>query len=247
MNLKNKVIIITGSTRGIGFGIAEEAIQAGANVVISGRSQERIDQVIENLELEDPNQVLGIECEITNIESCQQLIKKTLDKFEKIDILVNNAGITKDNLLLRMKESEWDDVIQTNLNSIFYLTKSVCRPMIKKKSGKIINISSIVGLTGNSGQANYAATKAGIIGFTKSIAKELGSKGITCNAIAPGFIDTDMIDSLPEEYINNIISNIPLKRLGNTQDISKLVLFLASDLSNYITGQIFSVDGGMNM
>ena len=146
-----------------------------------------------------------------------------------------------------MKDNEWEDVINTNLNSIFYMTKAVSRPMIKNKKGKVINISSIVGITGNSGQTNYAATKAGMIGFTKSVAKELGGKGITCNAIAPGFIETDMIETLPKEYISNIISKIPLKRLGNTEDVSDLVIFLASDKSNYITGQILSVDGGMNM
>tara|TARA_A100001015_G_C15019730_1_gene727340 strand:+ start:564 stop:1307 length:744 start_codon:yes stop_codon:yes gene_type:complete len=247
MLLKEKVILITGSTRGIGLAIAKKAAREGAHIIVSGRNQENSEKVASELAEEFNINALGVACNVSDVESCQNLVSKAIEKFSKIDILVNNAGITKDNLLLRMKDNEWEDVINTNLNSIFYMTKAVSRPMIKNKKGKVINISSIVGITGNSGQTNYAATKAGMIGFTKSVAKELGGKGITCNAIAPGFIETDMIETLPKEYISNIISKIPLKRLGNTEDVSDLVIFLASDKSNYITGQILSVDGGMNM
>ncbi len=247
MLLKEKVVLITGSTRGIGLAIAKKAAAEGATIIISGRSQENADKIATEIATEFNITTLGIACNVSDVESCQNLVQKTIETFSKIDILVNNAGITKDNLLLRMKNNEWEDVINTNLNSIFYMTKAVSRPMIKSKKGKVINISSIVGITGNSGQTNYAATKAGMIGFTKSVAKELGGKGITCNAIAPGFIETDMIETLPKEYISNIIANIPLRRLGNTEDVSDLVIFLASDKANYITGQTLSVDGGMNM
>ena len=170
-----------------------------------------------------------------------------MEKYKKIDCLVNNAGITADNLLLRMSEADWNNVIQTNLNSVFFMTKAVSRSMIKNKSGKIINITSVVGIKGNPGQANYAAAKAGIIGFTKTIAKELGSRGITCNAIAPGYIKTELIDSVQKDYIDNIIANIPLQRLGFKEEIANIVSFLISDKSNYITGQVLSVDGGMNI
>lgn len=247
MSLKNNVILVTGSTRGIGLAIAEKAASEGASLIISGRNQDTATDIAEKIEKKYNVTAIGIACNINEFESCQNLINKSLETFNKIDVVVNNAGITKDNLILRMKENDWHDVINTNLNSIFYMTKLISKSMIKNKKGKIINISSIVGITGNAGQTNYAATKAGIIGFTKSIAKELGGKGITCNAIAPGFIETDMIETLPKEYISNIISNIPLRRLGKTEDVSDLVVFLASDKANYITGQVLSVDGGMNM
>ncbi len=247
MSLKNNVILVTGSTRGIGLAIAEKAASEGASLIISGRNQDTATDIAEKIEKKYNVTAIGIACNINEFESCQNLINKSLETFTKIDVVVNNAGITKDNLILRMKENDWHDVINTNLNSIFYMTKLISKSMIKNKKGKIINISSIVGITGNAGQTNYAATKAGIIGFTKSIAKELGGKGITCNAIAPGFIETDMIETLPKEYISNIISNIPLRRLGKTEDVSDLVVFLASDKANYITGQVLSVDGGMNM
>lgn len=247
MSLKNNVILVTGSTRGIGLAIAEKAASEGASLIISGRNQDTATDIAEKIKKKYNVTAIGIACNINEFESCQNLINKSLETFTKIDVVVNNAGITKDNLILRMKENDWHDVINTNLNSIFYITKLISKSMIKNKKGKIINISSIVGITGNAGQTNYAATKAGIIGFTKSIAKELGVKGITCNAIAPGFIETDMIETLPKEYISNIISNIPLRRLGKTEDVSDLVVFLASDKANYITGQVLSVDGGMNM
>jgi len=246
IKLNNKIVIVTGSTRGIGKAIAESCAAAGAKLIISGRKQDQANAIAKEIATTYNTETLGVACDVSNAKSCQDLVKACLDQFGTIDILINNAGITKDNILLRMKDQEWEDVVQTNLNSVFYMTKAVSRTMLKKKYGKIINISSVVGITGNPGQANYAAAKAGINGFTKSVAKELGAKNIFCNAIAPGFIDTDMIDSLPTEYIDNIISNIPLKKLGTTADVSNLTLFLASDLSNYITGQVISVDGGMN-
>jgi len=247
MSLKNKIVIITGSTRGIGLAIAKTFAEAGATLIISSRNQEKTTEIANTLMSDYNIQSLGIACNVSSLESCKELISKCIETYGKIDVLINNAGITDDNLLLRMSEDQWNNVIQTNLNSVFYMTKTVSKYMLKQKSGKIINITSVVGLMGNAGQANYAAAKAGIIGLTKSIAKELGSKGIICNAIAPGFIDTDMIDSLPKEYISNIINNIPLKRLGTVKDVSDLTLFLASEKSNYITGQTLSVDGGMNM
>lgn len=247
MKLKDKSILITGSTRGIGLAIAKKLIEQGANVMISGTRQEKVDEVVSELEKKYNTKVQGLACNISSFSDCETFIKSSIESLSKVDVLINNAGITKDNLILRMTENDWTDVIETNLNSLFYLTKSVSRHMLKNKKGKIINISSVVGLMGNPGQSNYAASKAGIIGFTKSIAKEFGAKGIICNAIAPGFIETDMISTLPEEYVNNIIQSVPIKRLGNTDDVSNLVLFLASDESNYITGQVISVDGGMNM
>ena len=241
--LKDKAVIVTGSTRGIGYEIAKSLLKRGAKVVISGRSQEKVDDVVS--QLFDFGTVTGFACDVSNFESCQNFVTQAIDAFEKIDVVVNNAGITKDNLLLRLKEEDWQDVIDTNLSSVFYMTKSISRHMLKNKSGRIINISSVVGITGNAGQANYAAAKAGIFGFTKTIAKELGGKGILCNAIAPGFIETDMISTLPEDYINNIIQQTAIKRLGQAEDVSNLVAFLASDEASYITGQVISVDGGM--
>lgn len=247
MNLKDKVIIITGGTRGIGLAIAKNCASYGAIVVVSSTKQEKCNEIAKMLAKEYNVKTLGVASDISNIDSAQNLIKTTLDTFEKIDVLVNNAGITRDNLLLRMKPEEWSQVIDTNLTSVFNMTKSVLRPMLKKKQGKIINISSVVGIIGNAGQANYAASKAGIIGFSKSIAKEVGSKGITCNVVAPGFIETDMIEALPEDYINNIIQGIPLRRLGQSTEVANVVTFLASDLANYITGETISVDGGIQM
>jgi 3-oxoacyl-[acyl-carrier protein] reductase len=241
--VKGKSVIVTGSTRGIGLEIATSLLKRGARVVISGRSQDKIDAVV--TELSQFGEVVGFACDVSSFESCQTFINRAIEAYTKIDVLVNNAGITKDNLLLRMKEEDWKEVIDTNLSSIFYMTKSITRHMLKNKSGNIINISSVVGITGNAGQANYAAAKAGIFGFTKTIAKELGSKGILCNAIAPGFIETDMINTLPEDYINNIIQQTAIKRLGRAEDVSNLVVFLASDEASYITGQVISVDGGM--
>ena len=177
----------------------------------------------------------------------QSFIKNTVNEFGQVDVLINNAGITKDNLLLRLDQTDWSDVIETNLNSIFNTTKSVIKFMLKKKYGRIINVASVVGLMGNPGQSNYAASKAGMIAFTKSIAREYGKKNITINAVAPGFIQTDMIETLPKDYLDNIIDNIPMVRLGKPDDVSRAVLFLASDNASYITGQVLSIDGGLYM
>ena len=247
MNLKNKNIIITGSTRGIGKELAISCLKNEANVIIHGTNEERVNTLVTELKQQYKSKIYGFACDISNNEECLNFLKNSIESLEKIDILINNAGITADNLLLRMKEDQWTNVINTNLNSVFFLTKGISRHFLKNKTGKIINISSVVGVMGNAGQSNYAASKAGIIGFTKSVAKELGPKGITCNAVAPGFISTDMIKSLPDDYINNIIDSIPIKRLGTTDDVSNIVMFLASDNANYITGQTISVDGGMNM
>ena len=247
MSLKGKVAIVTGSSRGIGLQIAENFAQLGATVVVTATKQETCDKVAKALEEKYGVTTLGIQANVSNSEDVQNLVRQVVDKFGGIDILVNNAGIAKDNLVLRLTEEDWSSVLKTNLDSVFYFTKAVIRPMMKKKWGRIINITSVVGVTGNAGQANYAASKAGIIGFTKSVAKEYGAKGITCNAIAPGFIETDMIESLPKEYLNNIIEAIPQKRMGQQQDVANAVSFLASDYSGYITGQVIQVDGGMVM
>lgn len=247
ISLKGKVAIVTGASRGIGYDIANKLAELGAHVVCAATRQERCDEVAKELTEKYGVECLGVQADVSNFDSSQELAKKAVDKFGKIDILVNNAGITRDNLLLRMKPEEWDSVINTNLSSVFNVTKAVIRPMLKNRYGRIIHVSSVVGIIGNPGQANYAATKAGVLGFSRSIAKEFGAKGITSNAVAPGFIDTDMIESLPEEYIDNIIADVPLKRLGQPEDVSSLVAFLASDLAGYITGEVIAVDGGIQM
>ncbi|MFC1751887.1 3-oxoacyl-ACP reductase FabG [Thermoproteota archaeon] len=241
----DKIAIVTGSSRGIGFGIALKLAQSGANVVCTATTQEGAEKAAQKINAETGRETLGIKADVSVLGDVQNLVKAVMDKFGRIDIVVNNAGITRDNLLMRMSEEEWQTVLNVNLNSVFYLTKSVIRPMLKQKYGRIINIASVVGVVGNPGQANYAAAKAGVIGFTKTIAKEVGAKGITCNAVAPGFINTDMIKSLPEEYLNNIINMVPQKRVGEVEDIAGVVNFLASDSASYITGQVINVDGGM--
>lgn len=247
INLTDKVAIVTGGSRGIGLSIVEKLSEAGANVVICSTNQTKSEEVAQIISEKYSTNSIGVQADVSSFESCENLIKVVIEKYGKIDILINNAGITKDNLLLRMKPEEFTDVINTNLTSVFNTVKLAIKPMLKKKSGKIINISSVVGLIGNPGQANYAASKSGMFGFSKSVAKEFGTKGITCNCVAPGFIETDMIKTLPEDYLNNIINEIPLKRLGSVEDVANMVLFLASDLSNYITGQVFAVDGGIQM
>jgi 3-oxoacyl-[acyl-carrier protein] reductase len=245
MLLKDKVAIVTGAARGIGYGIADAYAKEGCNIVICDIAEEASIAAAQKIAKENGVEALGLKTDVTNFEETKAMIEKTVERFGKVDILVNNAGITKDNLLLRMTPEDWGKVINVNLNSVFNCTKNVVRTMLKQKSGKIINIASVVGVIGNPGQANYAASKAGIIGFTKTIAKEFGAKGISANAIAPGFIQTDMIESLPKDYIDNIISAVPQKRLGTIQDVANVALFLASDLSKYMTGQVFNVDGGM--
>ena len=242
-----KTAIVTGSTRGIGLAIAKGLAKEGYNILVCGRSQGTCDSAAKEISTTYGVKALGIAVNVSKQADVAALVKRAIAEFGSIEVLINNAGITKDNLMLRMSEDDWDSVIQVNLNSIFYFTKAVIRSMMKKRFGRIINITSVVGVMGNPGQANYAASKAGMIGFTKSIAKEYGSKGITCNAVAPGFIDTDMIESLPKDYIDNIISQIPVKRLGEPTEVSNVVSFLTSDKSSYITGQVINVDGGVLM
>lgn len=247
MRVDNKVILVTGSSRGIGLSIAQTLAAHGGNVVICSTKQEKATEVAAQISKEYGVKTLGVAANISDESSVQALISSVMDHFGRIDVLVNNAGITRDNLLLRLKKDEWQDVIDTNLNSVFYSSKAVLKPMIKQKGGRIINIASVVGVIGNPGQSNYAAAKAGMIGFTKSIAKEYASRGVISNVVAPGFIETDMIEALPDDYINNIIKEIPLGRLGRPEEIAKLVLFLSSDYANYMTGKVFTIDGGLSM
>lgn len=243
--LEGKVAIVTGASRGIGKEIAREFAQNGADVAITYARSEKEAKEIEK-ELKDFGvRAKAYQSDASDFEQCQSLAKKVIEDFSKIDILVNNAGITKDALLLRMSEEDFDKVIQTNLKSVFSMTKAVQSYMIKQREGSIVNISSVVGVQGNAGQANYAASKAGILGFTKSVAIELGSRGVRCNAIAPGFIETEMTQELKAEVVEQWKKAIPLKRAGSVQDVAKACLFLSSNLSQYITGQTLRVDGGM--
>lgn len=245
MKLEGKVAVVTGASRGIGKAIALNLAKEGAKVVVNyNSSEEEANKVVESIK-ELNTEAIAVKADVSKFQESQVLIDTTLERFGKIDILVNNAGITRDNLLLRMSEEEFDKVVDVNLKGYFNCSKAVCRPMLKNKSGKIINITSVIGITGNSGQSNYAAAKAGVIGFTKSLAKELGAKGINVNAVAPGFIQTDMTDKLSEDVKNKIGENIPLKSLGTTEDVANLVKFLASEDSKYITGQTIAVDGGL--
>ncbi|MFC1770284.1 3-oxoacyl-[acyl-carrier-protein] reductase [Candidatus Margulisiibacteriota bacterium] len=247
MDLKEQVAVVTGAGRGIGYAIASTLAQNKAKVIVADLDEAVCDKAAEELSAKFGVEALGIKVNVANFEDVQKMVETVCQKFGRIDILVNNAGITRDNLLLRMKAEEWEQVINVNLNSVFYCTKAVIRQMLKQKSGRIVNIASVVGLMGNPGQANYAAAKAGMVGFTKTVAKEFGAKGINCNAVAPGFIETDMIKSLPKEYIDNIIGAVPKRRLGSVQNVADLVAFLVSEQSSYITGQVINVDGGILM
>lgn len=245
--LENKVAIVTGGTRGIGKGIVELFVQEGAKVAFTYHSSSEAAHDLEAKYNQNGLIVKGYKSDASNYQEAEAFVKEVIETLGPVDILVNNAGITKDTLMLRMSEEQWDDVINVNLKSVFNLTKQVLRPMMKSRAGSIINMSSVVGVFGNAGQANYAASKAGIIGFTKSIAKEVGSRNIRCNAIAPGFIETEMTSELDENTLEVYKSAIPLKQLGSVSDIAKATLFLACDDSAYITGQIISVCGGMNI
>lgn len=243
LNLTGKVALVTGASRGIGRAIAETLVEAGALVVGTATSEKGAVAIQEYL----GDKGFGLVLNVTDSESVANLFALIKEKAGDVDILVNNAGITRDNLLMRMKDDEWQDIIDTNLTSLFRLSKPVMRTMMKKRFGRIINIGSVVGTMGNAGQVNYSAAKAGLIGFTKSLAREVASRQITVNAIAPGFIQTDMTDELTEEQQKAIMSQVPMERLGQAQEIANVVLFLASDSAAYITGETLHVNGGMYM
>ena len=247
MMLENKVSLITGAARGIGKEIAMLFAKEGSDLAICDVNQEALESTKSEIEKETGRKVIIDKVDVTSEEEVASFVKKTLDNFDNLDILVNNAGITRDNLVIRMSVDEWDSVLNVNLKGAFNCIKAVTRPMMKKRAGKIVNMASIIGIMGNAGQANYAASKGGLIALTKTLAKELGSRNINVNAIAPGFIQTDMTDKLGEDAKGRLLELIPLNRMGATLDVAKLALFLASDESAYITGQVIKVDGGMVM
>ncbi len=244
---EGKAAIVTGASRGIGREIALLLGQEGAKVAVNySGSKEKADEVVQTIK-EAGGDAFAIQADVSNSDSVKNMIDETIESFGSVDILVNNAGITKDNLLMRMKEDEWDDVININLKGVYLCTKGVTRQMMRQRAGKIVNVASIVGVSGNPGQANYVAAKAGVIGFTKTAAKELASRNINVNAVAPGFITTDMTDALNEDVKNEMLKNIPLGKLGSPENVAKTVLFLLSEDAAYITGQAIHVDGGMVM
>ncbi len=243
--LEGKIALITGASRGIGEAIAKKFAESGANVAFTYKQSEEKAKALEGVLGKNNVKAKAYKSDASKFSEADALVKSVLQDFGRIDVLVNNAGITRDNLLLRMTEEQWDEVMDNNLKSVFNLTRFVAYHLLKQKGGSIINISSIVGLTGNAGQANYTASKAGIIGFTKTIAQELGSRNIRCNAIAPGFIETDMTQSLDEKVAESLKKSIPLNRLGKADEVANTALFLASDMSSYVTGQVLSVCGGM--
>ncbi len=247
IDLKGQSAIVTGSGRGIGRAIAERLAEAGANIVVSDIEQAAANKTAEEITAQYGVETIAIVANVAKKEETDKLVEATLEKFGKVDILVNNAGITKDNLLMRMSEAEWDAVLTINLKGVFNGIQSVTRPMMKARSGKIVNIASVVGVMGNAGQANYSAAKAGVIGLTKTTAKELASRGITANAVAPGFIVTAMTDKLTEDVKEKMVAAIPLGEMGQADDVAKAVRFLASDDAAYITGQVLNVCGGMVM
>lgn len=245
-NLTDKVAIVTGASRGIGEAIAKQLSSCGAKIILIARNSDQLVAVKETI-ISNGGIAESIAGDVSNLNSISEIVTNTIDKWDRIDILVNNAGIARDNIIMRMKEDDWDSVMNINLKGCFNGIKSVARPMIKNKAGRIINITSVIGQIGNAGQSNYAASKAGIMGLTKSMAKELGSRNITVNAVAPGYITTDMTNELNDEVKEQLKSSIPLGRLGTPDDVANLVCFLASDEAGYITGQTFNVDGGMVM
>jgi 3-oxoacyl-[acyl-carrier protein] reductase len=247
MKLENKISIVTGAARGIGKEIATLFASEGSDLALCDVNEELLEATKSEIESTFGRKVIISKVDVTSYDDCTQLVDKVLDNFGKLDILVNNAGITRDNLLVRMSKDEWDSVLNVNLNGAFNCLKAVTRTMMKQREGKIVNMASIVGVMGNAGQANYSASKGGLIALTKTAAKELGSRNINVNAIAPGFIKTDMTDKLTDEQKDQMLKLIPLNKLGGTKDVAELALFLASNASSYITGQVIQVDGGMVM
>lgn len=245
--LEEKVALVTGASRGIGRAIALELARQGADVAINYAGNEAAARDVADEIAKLGRRALVVKANVADADEVETMVKQTIDEMGKLDILVNNAGITRDNLLMRMKEAEFDEVIAINLKGVFNCTKAVTRPMMKARGGRIINISSVVGVMGNAGQANYVAAKAGVIGMTKSVARELASRGITVNAVAPGFIETDMTSVLGEDTRESLLGQIPLARLGKPEDIANMVAFVASEKAEYITGQVFHIDGGMYM
>jgi 3-oxoacyl-[acyl-carrier protein] reductase len=244
--LDGKVALLTGGSRGLGEGIVRVFAREGAKVMFTYVSSRIKAQELEDAIKGEGGDVTSIMSDASSFVQAESLVQSAMDKYGRIDILVNNAGITRDNLILRMTESDWDQIMEINLKSVFNLCKHVLKPMLRQRSGSIINMSSVVGIFGNAGQTNYAASKAGIIGFTKSLAQELGSRNIRCNAIAPGYIETDLTQGLPEQTREMFLANIPLKRMGTPEDVANTCVFLGSDKSTYITGQVISVCGGLN-
>ncbi len=246
-SLEGKTAFITGSSRGIGKSIAELFAKLNCNVIINGTREEIVNEVANSIKSSYQIKVMTAVGDISSESFVEESVKKAIDFFGKVDILINNAGITRDNLLMRMKTEDWNAVMNVNLKAPFLFTKALVRPMLKQKNGRIINITSVVGQTGNPGQANYCASKGGVIAFTKSVARELAAKNITANAIAPGFIETDMTKIMSEEQKQSILHSIPQKRLGSTEEVANVAAFLASDKAAYITGQVLAVNGGMYM
>lgn len=245
INLSGKIALVTGSTRGIGRATAKRLAEAGATVVVTGRVEERAKEVARRIEEETGAKAMGVGLDIGDPRSIDEAYSKVMEAFGGVDILVNNAGINRDTLFIRMKVEDWEEVVRINLTGTFLMTQRVVKDMMRKRWGRIINLSSVVGFTGNVGQANYTATKAGIVGFTKTLAKELAGRNITVNAVAPGFIETDMTEALPEEVKEAYLKQIPMGRFGKPEDVANVIVFLASDLAGYITGEVIHVNGGL--
>ena len=247
MLLDHKVVLVTGGSRGIGRAVALACAREGANVIINYAGNAKAAQEVVEKINDMGRRALAVQADVSKSEDVERLVQEALDDFGRIDVLVNNAGITRDNLIMRMKEEDWDAVLATNLKGVFLCTKAVTKGMMKQRSGRVINMTSVVGVMGNAGQANYAAAKAGVIGLTKATAKELASRGITVNAIAPGFINSEMTEVLSENVKEAMVKDIPLGKMGEAEDVAEATVFLASDSARYITGQVLHVDGGMVM